>query len=103
MAYLFSAPLLVLVFVGCPVLQTALWPRCAFDDHKNLISFDVLVFTLHSDGQEEISASGTSYLNRGEAGNVEKIVTTFLKSGVVPAQVCLMYFLLLSTKLIPMK
>lgn len=40
-------------------------------------------------GQEEISASGTSYLNRGEAGNVEKIVTTFLKSGVVPAQVCL--------------
>ncbi|KAG0598700.1 hypothetical protein M758_12G094200 [Ceratodon purpureus] len=38
-------------------------------------------------GQEEISASGTSYLNRGEAGNVEKIVTTFLKSGVVPAQI----------------
>jgi regulator of nonsense transcripts 1 len=44
-------------------------------------------------GQEEISASGTSYLNRGEAGNVEKIVTTFLKSGVVPAQVCLVLFL----------
>nr|PNR29132.1 hypothetical protein PHYPA_027824 [Physcomitrium patens] len=38
-------------------------------------------------GQEEISASGTSYLNRGEAGNVEKIVTTFLKSGVVPSQI----------------
>lgn len=40
-------------------------------------------------GQEEISASGTSYLNRTEAANVEKIVTTFLKSGVVPSQVCL--------------
>ncbi|CAI9095530.1 OLC1v1031511C1 [Oldenlandia corymbosa var. corymbosa] len=38
-------------------------------------------------GQEEISASGTSFLNRTEAANVEKIVTTFLKSGVVPAQI----------------
>ncbi|XP_031126983.1 regulator of nonsense transcripts 1 homolog [Ipomoea triloba] len=38
-------------------------------------------------GQEEISASGTSYLNRTEAANVEKIVTTFLKSGVVPNQI----------------
>ncbi|KAL1829994.1 hypothetical protein ACET3Z_008406 [Daucus carota] len=38
-------------------------------------------------GQEEISASGTSYLNRTEAANVEKIVTTFLKSGVIPSQI----------------
>lgn len=38
-------------------------------------------------GQEEISASGTSYLNRTEAANVEKIVTTFLKTGVLPSQV----------------
>ena len=38
-------------------------------------------------GQEEISSSGTSYLNRTEAANVEKIVTTFLRSGVVPSQV----------------
>ncbi|XP_060207506.1 regulator of nonsense transcripts 1 homolog [Lycium barbarum] len=38
-------------------------------------------------GQEEISASGTSYLNRTEASNVEKLVTTFLKSGVVPSQI----------------
>ncbi|KAA8522108.1 hypothetical protein F0562_012578 [Nyssa sinensis] len=38
-------------------------------------------------GQEEISASGTSYLNRTEAANVEKIVTTFLRSGVVPGQI----------------
>ncbi|KAI3703427.1 hypothetical protein L1987_73495 [Smallanthus sonchifolius] len=37
-------------------------------------------------GQEEISASGTSYLNRTEAANVEKIVTTFLRS-VVPSQI----------------
>lgn len=40
-------------------------------------------------GQEEISASGTSYLNRTEAANVEKLVTTFLRSGVVPSQACL--------------
>uniref|UniRef100_A0A1D1Y515 Regulator of nonsense transcripts 1 n=1 Tax=Anthurium amnicola TaxID=1678845 RepID=A0A1D1Y515_9ARAE len=38
-------------------------------------------------GQEEISASGTSYLNRTEASNVEKIVTTFLRSGVIPSQI----------------
>eukprot|EP00854_Cymbomonas_tetramitiformis_P006173 gene6173-7402_t len=38
-------------------------------------------------GQEEISASGTSYLNRTEAGACEKIVTTFLKSGVNPSQI----------------
>ncbi|ONK58988.1 uncharacterized protein A4U43_C08F1810 [Asparagus officinalis] len=38
-------------------------------------------------GQEEISASGTSYLNRTEAANVEKIVTTFLRSGVIPNQI----------------
>ncbi|XP_042412490.1 regulator of nonsense transcripts 1 homolog isoform X1 [Zingiber officinale] len=38
-------------------------------------------------GQEEISSSGTSYLNRTEAANVEKIVTTFLRSGVIPSQI----------------
>ncbi|GBG63841.1 hypothetical protein CBR_g39626 [Chara braunii] len=38
-------------------------------------------------GQEEISGSGTSYLNRTEAANVEKIVTTFLRSGVNPNQI----------------
>lgn len=38
-------------------------------------------------GQEEISASGTSYLNRTEASNVEKIVTKFFRSGVTPAQI----------------
>lgn len=43
-------------------------------------------------GQEEISASGTSYLNRTEAANVEKIVTTFLKSGVIPSQVHVLFF-----------
>jgi len=38
-------------------------------------------------GQEEISASGTSYLNRTEAATCEKIVTHFLKSGVNPSQI----------------
>ena len=35
-------------------------------------------------GNEEISASGTSYLNRTEASNVEKIVTRFFKAGIQP-------------------
>ncbi|KAG5383493.1 hypothetical protein IGI04_034963 [Brassica rapa subsp. trilocularis] len=38
-------------------------------------------------GKEEISASGTSYLNRTEAANVEKLVTAFLNSVVVPSQI----------------
>jgi regulator of nonsense transcripts 1 len=38
-------------------------------------------------GMEEISASGTSYLNRTEASYVEKIVTHFLKLGVTPHQI----------------
>ncbi|KAG0144315.1 hypothetical protein CROQUDRAFT_47486 [Cronartium quercuum f. sp. fusiforme G11] len=38
-------------------------------------------------GQEEISSSGTSFLNRTEASNVEKIVTRFFKAGVLPSQI----------------
>jgi regulator of nonsense transcripts 1 len=38
-------------------------------------------------GAEELSASGTSYLNRGEAASVEKIVTLFLRAGVAPERV----------------
>jgi regulator of nonsense transcripts 1 len=38
-------------------------------------------------GNEEISASGTSYLNRTEASNVEKIVTRFFKAGVSPKDI----------------
>lgn len=38
-------------------------------------------------GQEEIAGSGTSYLNRTEASNVEKIVTKFLRAGVKPEQI----------------
>lgn len=38
-------------------------------------------------GAEEISASGTSYLNRTEASNVEKIVTRFFKAGVQPSSI----------------
>jgi regulator of nonsense transcripts 1 len=38
-------------------------------------------------GNEEISASGTSYLNRTEATNVEKIVTRFFKAGVQPKSI----------------
>ena len=38
-------------------------------------------------GNEEISASGTSYLNRAEASNVEKAVTRFFKAGVKPLDI----------------
>ncbi|KAK9479226.1 P-loop containing nucleoside triphosphate hydrolase protein [Lipomyces japonicus] len=38
-------------------------------------------------GLEEISSSGTSYLNRTEASNVEKIVTRFFKAGIQPSQI----------------
>jgi len=38
-------------------------------------------------GMEEISASGTSYLNRTEAAYVEKVVTHLLRMGVTPAQI----------------
>lgn len=38
-------------------------------------------------GQEEISSSGTSYLNRTEATNCEKIVTHFLNRGVMSDQI----------------
>lgn len=37
-------------------------------------------------GQEEISPSGTSYLNRAEAVFVEKLATRFLKAGFKPEQ-----------------
>ena len=35
-------------------------------------------------GVEEVSSSGTSYLNRVEAATVEKLVTRFLSAGVLP-------------------
>ena len=38
-------------------------------------------------GQEEISASGTSYLNRTEASMVEKVVTQFMKCGARSDQI----------------
>jgi regulator of nonsense transcripts 1 len=38
-------------------------------------------------GTEEISSSGTSFLNRVEASNCEKIVTRFLKAAILPSQI----------------
>lgn len=45
------------------------------------------MFFYVTQGQEEIAGSGTSYLNRTEAANVEKIATKFLKSGIKPEQI----------------
>lgn len=38
-------------------------------------------------GSEEMSGSGTSFLNRSEASAIEKIVTFFLKAGLEPGQI----------------
>ncbi|XP_037937832.1 regulator of nonsense transcripts 1 homolog isoform X1 [Teleopsis dalmanni] len=64
---------------------------CA-EDRKLKIDFpwpqpDRPMFFLVTQGQEEIAGSGTSYLNRTEAANVEKITTRFLKAGVRPEQI----------------
>lgn len=40
-----------------------------------------------ANGLEELSSSGTSYLNRIEAAMVEKLVTTFMNNGCSPSQV----------------
>ena len=45
------------------------------------------MFFWHTPGQEEISSSGTSYLNRMEAANVEKLVTKLIKAGAKPEQI----------------
>jgi len=50
-------------------------------------SADKPMFFYCSTGQEEYSASGTSYLNRTEAANVEKLVTLWLKNGINPRQI----------------
>lgn len=45
------------------------------------------MFFFQNLGQEEISSSGTSFLNRTEASNVEKIITEFFKAGINPSQI----------------
>ncbi|PFH31973.1 RNA helicase (UPF2 interacting domain) protein [Besnoitia besnoiti] len=45
------------------------------------------MFFYHSTAAEEISGSGTSYVNRVEAGNIEKIVTFLLKCGLKASQI----------------
>lgn len=45
------------------------------------------MFFYSSIGREEFSSSGTSYLNRLEAQNVEKIVTRLLKLAIKPDQI----------------
>lgn len=45
------------------------------------------MFFFHSISNEEISASGTSFLNRTEASNVEQIVSAFFNAGLRPDQI----------------
>ena len=45
------------------------------------------MFFYSSMGREEFAASGTSYLNRVEAQNVEKIITKLLKMGIKSEQI----------------
>lgn len=44
-------------------------------------------FFWHCSGAEELSSSGTSFLNRTEAANVEKLVSKLIKGGVQPLQI----------------
>lgn len=48
---------------------------------------DKPMFFYATTGQEEIASSGTSYLNRTEAANVEKMATKLLQGGVKPEQI----------------
>jgi len=62
------------------------------NERRLLIDFpwprpDQPMFFYVSHGQEEIAGSGTSYLNRTEAANVEKLTTKFIKAGVNPEQI----------------
>lgn len=45
------------------------------------------MFFLACIGTEEISSSGTSFLNRVEAAQCERVVTRFLRAGVLPSQI----------------
>ena len=45
------------------------------------------MFFLNSDGAEEISSNGSSYLNRREADELEKVVSLFVSKGVDPEQI----------------
>jgi len=42
---------------------------------------------LVNNGSEEMSATGTSFLNRTEGATVEKFVTNLLKAGITPDQI----------------
>ena len=42
------------------------------------------MFFFHSLSTEEISSSGTSFLNRIEAQNIEQVVTAFFNAGLKP-------------------
>jgi regulator of nonsense transcripts 1 len=48
---------------------------------------DKPMFFYATTGQEEIASSGTSYLNRTEAANVEKLVTKLIQGGVKPEHI----------------
>ncbi|GFO35773.1 regulator of nonsense transcripts 1 [Plakobranchus ocellatus] len=48
---------------------------------------DKPMFFYSTFGTEEISSSGTSYLNRTEAANIEKLATRLLRAGVKPEQI----------------
>jgi len=45
------------------------------------------MFFLNCNGNEELGANGSSYLNRSEAKQVEKIVSEFISKGVEPEQI----------------
>eukprot|EP01132_Coremiostelium_polycephalum_P003626 gene3626-4516_t len=64
----------------------------SYKEHASQISFpwpqpNHPMFFYNSTGPEEISSSGTSFINRTEASICEKIVTKFLELGAHPSQI----------------
>lgn len=45
------------------------------------------MFFYNVPGREELAGTGTSYLNRAEAQTVEKLVSSFIKAGMMPQQI----------------
>ena len=74
------------------VISRNFFSQVSGNERRLLIDFpwpqpDKPHFFYVSHGQEEIAGSGTSYLNRTEAANVEKLTTKFIKAGVSPDQI----------------
>jgi regulator of nonsense transcripts 1 len=70
-------------------LQNGVPPAERRVDHLNFPwpRKDMPMFFYHSAGKEEISGTGTSYLNRAEGANVERVVIQLITAGLKGSQI----------------